>query len=95
MAEVAEFIGDDASYAAWLAKNPRGFVVNTRASRPPDPRVLHRATCWTIRPGRPGAEKGAFTERDYIKVCSTDLNALRVALSPFSGSCSVCKAPSR
>ena len=90
---VREFMLDEDGYARWLAAHPRGFVVNTGRAKPAGYRVLHRASCWTIRPGRKGAAPGAFTERDYIKVCAPELDALRRAVGPFSGRCSVCDVP--
>lgn len=71
------FDGNDAAYQAWLAANPRGYVVNTRRNKPPAYMVLHRADCATIRSLRGNAQEGGFTERGYIKICAAELAALR------------------
>lgn len=71
------FDGSDRAYHEWLRENPEGYVINARRRLSPSYRVLHRATCRTIRDGDKKLPDGAFTERNYIKVCSTDLEELR------------------
>lgn len=87
---VQVFDSSDAAYTSWLRANSRGFVINSRRNRPPDYMVLHRAACRSIDPGG-GARAGAFTERGYIKICSTDLEALRRSVGQESGCCGLCK----
>lgn len=89
---IAIFDNSDAEYLAWLQAHPGGFVVNTRAGYSPSYMVLHRSFCSTVNPAASSSESGAFTERDYIKICSSDLGRLRVlakALGRESGSFSV------
>jgi hypothetical protein len=71
------FKGDDKIYLTWLQDNPDGYVINTPRGLSPSYMVLHRATCRTIRPDERHYAPGAFTERQYVKVCSADLTALQ------------------
>ena len=64
---VVHFDGDDGAYFAWLARNPEGYVVNVRRRCSPDYVVLHRASCGHVANPR---EAGAYTERDYGKLCA-------------------------
>ena len=91
------FQTSDAEYLTWLAANPEGYVVNTRRTYTPAYMLLHRASCRTIDPAAASTDSGAFTERDYIKICSGDLSelgALTKALGrtegEFSAVCSKC-----
>src|SRR4051794_20629624 len=91
------FDADDDPYQRWLAANPHGYVINTGRSMSPSYMVLHRARCAKIRDYNEMARKGGFTERDYIKVCSTDVNDLRDWVrqhgrpdGSFSRECSIC-----
>jgi hypothetical protein len=77
------FSGDDAAYLDWLAGNGEGFVVNGRKRRfDPKYLVLHRATCHSISGER---EPGAYTERDFIKICSVSRESLIAYLSRKTG----------
>ena len=60
----------DAAYRDWLARNRDGYVVNVRQAFSSDYVVLHRATCPHVSGPR---EPGAFTERDYRKLCGETL----------------------
>ena len=72
------FDHDDDGYQAWLSGHPRGFVGNMTRSKTPTYFTVHRATCSTITPGSSRSNRpGAFTARDYRKVCSTDLEVLQ------------------
>jgi hypothetical protein len=42
------FRDDDRGYLAWVAANPRGFVMNIHRSLNPSDARVHRARCWTI-----------------------------------------------
>jgi hypothetical protein len=64
--------GDD-PYYTWLAEHPDGYVVNTHRNPKPSYLQLHVATCKHISSPQ---EAGAYTERDYIKFCSTNRRAL-------------------
>lgn len=76
IANVIEFSGDDAGYKKWLESNPQGFVINT--NRSPDPKYmpLHKATCNFVS-NFSNNTPGAFTERTYMKVCSSNVDDLR------------------
>lgn len=64
--------GDD-SYLRWISEHPTGWVINTTRTPSQAYLKLHTATCTSISRVR---EPGAYTERDYIKVCSTRRSAL-------------------
>jgi len=92
---VRKFDGDDAGYLDWIAANPQGFVVNTRRYDDPSYFVLHRASCGTISSDKVRA--GAWTERNYVKLCSTEIGPLLDAAQElgckdddFSKACSRC-----
>ena len=71
---VRVFRRDDAGYLAWVGAHPRGYVVNAEGIPKASYLKVHRASCtWMSGRGKPGA----YTERDYIKVCSTSLQMLR------------------
>ena len=75
------FDGDDKKYLAWLDKNQRGFVVNTRANaqRKPTPSslMLHCASCTSIGRDNSNVLSGGFTQRQYIKICAPTKDKLR------------------
>jgi hypothetical protein len=75
----------DAAYLKWLRANPTGYVVNAERSPRLSYMVLHRATCPSISsikaPGRPGG----FTERSYIKICSTNVAPLNIWVRQHGG----------
>lgn len=78
MDEVAAiFQGDDEPYIAWLGEHPNGLVLNTPRGFPSREMVLHRATCPCISVTQAGVPLGAFTERDYVKVCGSSVAVLR------------------
>jgi hypothetical protein len=68
------FRGNDDGYLEWLAAHPTGYVVNAERNPRPSYLKLHRATCRYI--SGPPRTAGAWTERQYIKVCATDVVAL-------------------
>jgi hypothetical protein len=71
--DVVIFRGDDAGYLSWISEHPGGYVINAERNPRPSYLKLHRATCtWMSGRGKPGA----YTERSYIKICSTQLDAL-------------------
>lgn len=94
---IAIFDNSDIEYSAWLRENPGGYVVNMRSGYSPSYMVLHRSYCSTVNPSTSSSELGAFTERDYLKVCSTNLESLRSLAKAFgrpdgsfSAECSKC-----
>lgn len=66
---VTVFDYNDIAYIEWLNSNPSGLVLNLRRRLSPNYAVLHIASCRAIRNYHVSAPKGAFTERNYIKVC--------------------------
>ena len=68
------FTDNDAGYLAWLDANPAGFVVNTLRNPNPNNLVLHHTSCRTIT-GQP--TRGSGWTGAYVKVCSTDVDALQ------------------
>ncbi len=74
---VQVFDQDDNAYFQWIRSNPRAFVINTTRGLDPGTMILHRATCHTIREYFGRAAPGGFTEREYIKICSIDIDRLR------------------
>jgi hypothetical protein len=70
---VTEFKNDDPAYMAWVKSHRGGWVVNT--DRIPKARYLqlHKASCPWISDERVA---GAYTERQYIKYCAEDRQAL-------------------
>jgi len=67
--------GDDTDYFIWMGEHPAGFVLNTERRSATREAILHQSNCGHIRPG-PTMAPGAFTGRDYIKVCSDEVNTL-------------------
>ena len=96
------FRKNDKGYLKWIARNPDGYVVNTRREFDPDYVVLHRASCPSMRIYRGMADNpGGFTERGYLKLCSTSIDDLRTHVkilggrsAAFSKECGRC-APTR
>ena len=95
---IREFDGDDDDYQAWLKTNPNGFVINTSRRRQPTYMVLHRARCAHISEYTETARpEGGFTERGYIKICASTVDALRIWVKSngrpdgtFSNECGIC-----
>jgi len=69
------FDQDDQKYQNWMNLHPDGFVANARRRNNSTLFFLHRSGCNHIRISS-SHRAGAFTERDYIKVCSTYLDTL-------------------
>jgi hypothetical protein len=92
---VIRFAEDDEGYLAWVSDHPEGFVLNVRRKSDPSYVVLHRASCGSIS----GKQvRGAFTHRNYRKVCADSIMALRAAAQregrkdgSFSRECGLCR----
>jgi hypothetical protein len=67
------FRDDDEGYAAWLARNVQGYVLNIQRSLNPSDARVHAADCRTIT-GTP--TRGRTWTRPYIKACSPSLPEL-------------------
>lgn len=92
------FDKSDADYFKWLAAHPKGFVLNTTREKNPKYLVLHRPTCRTISKYSGKQKPGAFTERDYIKICADNEKSLldwvhrtHGPKAEFSNRCGHCK----
>lgn len=73
-ASVEFFDVDDQSYLDWVQSHPEGYIANVdRMVKVPDYPMIHRATHGLLS----SAKIGNFTAGDYVKYCSTDLDALR------------------
>ena len=70
------FDNNDNEYLEWMDKNPTYFIVNTRRSKNSDYFLLHKSKCHHVSTTT-RLEMGAYTERDYIKIGSADLNELK------------------
>ena len=91
-----EFLDNDEGYLSWIAKNPDGFVLNVRRIADPGYVVLHRASCGSISTDK--RESGAYTTRDYRKVCAVKIVKLQIAAKQegrrdgsFSNWCGLCR----
>lgn len=83
-------------YFEWIAANPEGFVLNARQSPGPSYLVIHSASCGHISGHASKYAQNAFTGRDYIKVCSIDIEELRawarsLGAMAFSAICKDCQ----
>ena len=67
------FIEEDEAYLHWIDENQSGFVVNAYRRPSPAYLVLHRAVCPQIST----VTRTNWTTKQYIKVCSTDLDQLK------------------
>ena len=97
-----EFVKNEQAYQDWLKQHPQGFVINTHARQ--DKRkeytALHKASCSSISRYSDKITPGAYTERDFIKVCADDTASLAIWAvrngrngEPFSAVCGLCKPP--
>ncbi|HVG57635.1 MAG TPA: HNH endonuclease [Hyalangium sp.] len=81
---VKKFQNNEHGYLAWIEQHPHGFAVNT--TKKFSFCKIHRATCsyistYTLNGPR---KPGGFTERQYIKLCSSNPKVLeRVGGSPY------------
>jgi hypothetical protein len=73
MDEVVVFDAGDEPYRSWLSANPRGFVLNVARDPKSSYLKLHRPWCGYIAAPR---KPGAYTERQYIKICAARREAL-------------------
>ena len=83
------------SYRDWIDLYPEGYVINVRRDLSPEYMVLHRADCRSL--ANAAHDPAAFVERQYRKVCSTELSELRAwavekgrSDGTFSAHCQLC-----
>ena len=72
---VTIFDQNDDAYFRWMGAHPEGLVANSGRTKQSRYFLLHRAGCSHITT-TVSLEPGAYTERTYVKACSTDLGEL-------------------
>ena len=86
------FLDDESGYLRWLESSPNGFLINSNRNVNSTYLMLHRATCRTIS-GTPS--RGKDWTKNYVKVCSNDLEELAAwAKDEIQGSivrCGICR----
>ncbi len=96
MRQLIEFLDDDEGYFSWIASNRDGLVLNVRRVADPGYVILHRASCGNISTDK--REPGAYTTRQYRKVCADNEAELQLAAKregrsdgSFSKRCGLCR----
>jgi len=69
---IRQFASDDKPFLNWVKQNPNGFVINTASGDKTSYLVFHKSECRHITKYTNAQQDGAFTERNYIKVCSNN-----------------------
>ncbi len=90
------FKNNDKRYFQWLKNHPNGFVLTTVKAISIEYMSLHKATCRMINTYMKNMQNGAFTERDYIKICANSQEELLSWIKKqdgkgFTKKCSICK----
>ncbi len=62
-------VHNDDAYRSWVAAHPSGYIVNTNRNINPGYMALHRSCCDDVT-NQARYEPGAYTERQYAKVCA-------------------------
>jgi 5-methylcytosine-specific restriction protein A len=76
MTTIQVFDNDDNAYLDWMDNNPSYFIVNAPRTNNSANVLLHKSKCHHVTTTA-GLEKGAYTEKNNIKIGSDDLNALK------------------
>jgi len=88
------FRDDDQGYAAWLAANGQGYVLNIQRTLNPSDARMHWAGCRTIT-GMP--PRGTTWTGPYVKACSASLRDLDAWALGHTGRaitrCGTCRPP--
>ena len=88
------FDNEDNTYLQWMQQNPSGLVLNAWRTQKNAELVLHKSGCHHIATTA-SLTKGAYTERDAIKIVSTDLTELenwaREHRTGYTGTFKECK----
>ena len=88
------FDNDDLKYLDWITVNPEGYVLNTQRISTSSLAVLHLGYCHHVKTTT-NMPEGAYTTREYIKVCSKDVGMIKKWLEEnrknFSGRFRICK----
>jgi hypothetical protein len=86
------FRDDDHGYAAWLAANAGGYVLNIQRALNPSDARMHHADCRTITRTPP---RGKTWTGPYVKACSPSLRELDTWALVHAGSaitrCGTCQ----
>lgn len=87
---MVRFAHDDLGYRDWLAKNPRGYVINTYTNPSPGYLKLHHVSCKSISRLQRGAK--TFTDGEYSKICGdrAALEAYAQQLGGVADPCPLC-----
>lgn len=90
------FDNDEQGYLTWIRQHPNGYVLTTVRGISLDYLSLHRATCRMISQYMSNMAPGAFTERQYIKICANTTNDLKRWVNQEGGKdftklCQICK----
>lgn len=72
-----QFTKNDDDYFRWLNSHQDGYVLNTTRVGSGSYLVLHKSTCPSISEYGENAQKGGFTEREYIKICADNLDLIK------------------
>jgi hypothetical protein len=93
---VEVFDANEPAYIHWMDVHPQGFVVNTGRKDGSRDAILHRSQCMHIYVMK-SQEPGAFTDREYIKVCADSSGELQAWIAAHRSSakmsyCQTCKA---
>ena len=67
------FDTNDGDYFQWLKNHQDGYVLNTTRVSSSSYLVLHKSTCPQSQNMEKKPKKGGFTEHEYIKICSDNL----------------------
>ena len=96
--EIQIFDSGDAPFHEWMIDHPSGHVVNTHRRENSNYTFLHRSGCNHLTGLAQGQGPDGYTQREYIKVCSENAEALldwclreRSRSKGFSGYCKTCK----
>jgi len=89
------FFDRESEYQEWISNTPNGLVLTTTKVSNPDYMSLHRSSCHSISKYHKNHASDAFTGQNYMKVCSTEIEALHIWMSEQGGTefqaCGMCK----
>jgi hypothetical protein len=87
MSQPREFRADksntDDAYRTYLKEKPSLFVVNARKKPSADYLVIHTSKCRLVTMYSSAMKEGAFTQRQYIKICSPSEEELRAWIKKY------------
>ena len=96
--ETQIFDSGDAPFLQWMIEHPSGYVINTERRETSRYTFLHRSGCHHLAGLVEGQGPDGYTQREYIKVCSENAEALldwclqeRTRSKGFSRYCKTCR----